>query len=48
LKIPGATNVKENDQWEILLREFVINKVSLDLKGKGLDNISPRLWNDYS
>lgn len=47
LHVPGATNQKEVDRWETYLREFVVNKVALDLKGKGLDNISPRLWNDY-
>ena len=34
--------------WDIYLREFVLNKVNLDLKGKNLESMSPKLWNDYS
>jgi hypothetical protein len=40
--IPGAS--KEYDPWDILIREFLTN-TSLDLRAKGLTEISPKLWN---
>ncbi|CDW80826.1 leucine-rich repeat-containing protein 40-like [Stylonychia lemnae] len=40
--MPGAS--KEFDPWDTLLREFISNN-SLDLRGKSLSAISPKLWN---
>ena len=40
--MPGAS--KEFDPWDTLLREFISNN-SLDLRGKSLSEISPKLWN---
>ena len=46
LGTPGATKGDE-DPWEFLLREFVVNNTQLDLRGKELNNISPILWERY-
>lgn len=40
--IPGAS--QNYDPWDILLREF-INNTTLDLRGKQLSEVSPKLWN---
>ena len=48
LHVPGATQNTKQDMWDIYLREFVVSGSQLDLKGKNLENISPKLWNDYS
>ena len=49
LGTPGHSNIGGNDdEWTSYLREFVIGKTALDLKGKELTYISPQLWNDYS
>jgi hypothetical protein len=39
--MPGAS--KDYDPWDLLLREFISNN-SLDLRNKGLNEISPKLW----
>ena len=39
LHIPGATNQNQTDEWDIYMREFCINGVQLDLKGKVSINI---------
>ena len=39
--MPGAG--KEYDPWDILIREFMTNN-QLDLRNKGLSEISPKLW----
>ena len=39
--IPGSS--KEYDPWDILIREFLTNN-ALDLRNKGLSEISPKLW----
>lgn len=39
--IPGAG--KEYDPWDILIREFLTNNC-LDLRNKGLTEISSKLW----
>ena len=31
------------DPWDILIREFMVNN-QLDLRSKGLTEISPKLW----
>jgi Leucine-rich repeat (LRR) protein len=46
LGIPGATKGDE-DPWEFLLREFVVNGSTLDVRGKELKSISPMLWEKY-
>lgn len=46
LGTPGATKGDE-DPWEFLLREFVVNNTQLDLRGKELNIISPILWERY-
>jgi hypothetical protein len=38
---PGAG--KEYDPWDVLIREFLTNN-ALDLRNKGLHEISPKLW----
>lgn len=43
LNVPGA-KMQEMDQWDVLLREFVVNGTSLDLRDKKLEDISPKLW----
>ena len=40
--IPGA-NGQGYDPWDILIREFLVGNV-LDLRNKGLSEISPKLW----
>lgn len=44
LHIPGATQQNQTDEWDIYMREFCINGVQLDLKGKEIKFISPKLW----
>lgn len=44
LHIPGATSQGQTDEWDIYLREFCVNGVQLDLKGKELKCISPKMW----
>ena len=39
--MPGAS--KDYDPWDLLLREFVTNN-TLDLRGKGITEVSPKLW----
>ncbi len=39
--IPGSS--QGYDPWDILIREFLTNNV-LDLRSKGLTEISPKLW----
>lgn len=46
LNVPGA-KMAETDQWDVLLREFVVNGTQLDLREKKLENISPKLWENY-
>lgn len=41
--IPGASKGGDYDPWDILIREFLTN-TSLDLRAKGLTDISPKLW----
>jgi len=41
----GAT--AQYDAWDTFLREFVVNGVSLDLRNKDLQMISPKLWLQY-
>jgi len=48
LGVPGASNIGEDDPWEVLLREFVISNSQLDLKSRELISISPKLWENYS
>lgn len=43
LHIPGATQ-KEADHWDIMLREFVINNVQLDVRKKDIKELSPKIW----
>ena len=43
LGIPGATKPVD-DKWDIMLREFLISGSVLDLKGKELTCMSPKLW----
>ena len=40
--IPG-TSGKVYDPWDILIREFLVGNV-LDLRNKGLTEISSKLW----
>lgn len=47
LKVPGATKAQDNDEWEVLLREFVVKDSQLDLRGKNLTYVSPKLWEKY-
>jgi Leucine-rich repeat (LRR) protein len=47
LKVPGATQAQETDEWDVLLREFVVKDSQLDLKGKNLTYVSPKLWEKY-
>ena len=44
--MPGATTMTQ-DKWDVLLREFVHNNTSLDLRGKELQSLSPKLWTQY-
>ena len=46
LNVPGA-KMQDADQWDVLLREFVVNGTQLDLRDKNLDTISPKLWLNY-
>jgi hypothetical protein len=39
--MPGSSS--QYDPWDILIREFLVNNV-LDLRGKGLTEISSKLW----
>jgi Leucine-rich repeat (LRR) protein len=39
--MPGSNS--QYDPWDILIREFLVNNV-LDLRGKGLTEISSKLW----
>ena len=39
--MPGASS--DFDPWDLLLREFIQNNV-LDLRSKGLTEISPKVW----
>jgi len=48
LGTPGHSQPVVDDEWTGYLREFVLNKTTLDLKGKGLTHLSPQLWNNYS
>lgn len=45
--MPGATQAKDTDEWDVLLREFVIKDSQLDLRGKSLTYVSPKLWEKY-
>jgi len=45
--VPGATQAKDSDEWDVLLREFVIKDSQLDLRGKSLTYVSPKLWEKY-
>lgn len=45
--MPGATQARETDEWDVLLREFVIKDSQLDLRGKNLTYVSPKLWEKY-
>jgi Leucine-rich repeat (LRR) protein len=47
LKVPGATQARDSDEWDVLLREFVLKDSQLDLKGKNLTYVSPKLWEKY-
>ena len=40
--IPGASG-QGYDPWDILIREFLVGN-ALDLRNKGLTEISPKLW----
>jgi len=44
LHVPGASTAGPQDEWDVYLREFCINGVQLDLRGKDLKAISPKLW----
>ena len=46
LHIPGATQ-KEDDQWDILLREFVVNNAQFDCRNKDIKELSPKIWTMY-
>lgn len=38
---------QQYDAWDTFLREYVVDGISLDLKGKNLNVISPKLWLTY-
>jgi len=46
--VPGATQAKDTDEWDVLLREFVIKDSQLDLRGKSLTYVSPKLWEKFA
>lgn len=47
LGIPGATR-PEDDKWDVMLREFLVSGSVLDLKGKELTCMSPKLWQRHT
>lgn len=37
----------QQDHWDVLLREFVTNNTTLDLRKKEITSLSPKMWTMY-
>ena len=46
LHVPGSTKA-DDDPWDILLREFVVNNSQFDVRNKDIKELSPKIWTLY-